>query len=280
MWTNGAVTSSDGATVGYRRLGAGEPVILVHGELQSSYGLKNLARVLEARFVYVPDRRGRRTLEWIDGAYALALEREPPDERYGLAREREDLAALLRETGARRVFGIGSGALIALDAALHLDAIDRLALYEPPLAIDGSDPGHWVPGYEAALSRGQFGRAMAEFVTDATDRRWRRLVLRARCESHLATDSRGILRAGVEALQYDAVLVRESPALIPRLGELRASVLLMGGRRTTPTHRQSLDALHRRLPAAHRVMLHEHGPPMSDSQWTEEIGGHLRAFFA
>jgi pimeloyl-ACP methyl ester carboxylesterase len=56
----GSVTSADGTTVGYRRVGDGPDVVLVHGGGQSSQNLMTLARTLSDRFtVYVPDRRGR-----------------------------------------------------------------------------------------------------------------------------------------------------------------------------------------------------------------------------
>jgi pimeloyl-ACP methyl ester carboxylesterase len=62
--------------------------------------------------------------------------------------EVDDLALLLETTGARNVFALSSGALIALQTALSSDGISRLALYEPPLAIDGMpSPGGWIPRY-------------------------------------------------------------------------------------------------------------------------------------
>src|ERR1039457_4295652 len=56
----GSVASADGTTIGYRRVGDGPGVVLVHGAGQSSQNLMTLARSLSDRFtVYVPDRSGR-----------------------------------------------------------------------------------------------------------------------------------------------------------------------------------------------------------------------------
>lgn len=67
---------------------------------------------------------------------------------YAPEREVEDLAALVAVAGGRAsVFGHSSGAVLALDAAEQGVAIDKLALYEPPLIVDASHPsleGEWA----------------------------------------------------------------------------------------------------------------------------------------
>ncbi len=109
------------AGIHYRIFGGGPKLVLLHGGLQSSANLTRLAALLATTFqVYVPDRRGR-------GASG------PAGGDHGLRTEIEDLAGLLDETGAANVFGLSSGAVVALSAALELATIRRLALYEPPL---------------------------------------------------------------------------------------------------------------------------------------------------
>ena len=49
----------------------------------------------------------------------------------------DDLQALLNKTGAQFVFGLSAGAIISLQSALLLPQIRKLAIYEPPLSIDG-----------------------------------------------------------------------------------------------------------------------------------------------
>ena len=112
-----AITAGDGTTVRYRTFGGGGPaVVLLHGGMQTSLNFLKLADLLADRFtVHVPDRRGR----GLSG---------PPGAGYGLESEIEDLGVLIRETGARNLFGLSSGAVIAIQAALRLSEIERLAL--------------------------------------------------------------------------------------------------------------------------------------------------------
>jgi pimeloyl-ACP methyl ester carboxylesterase len=57
-----------------------------------------------------------------------------------LEREVEDLEALIEAAGGSAfVFGMSSGAVLALDAAARGLAITKLALYEPPF----NNPGIW-----------------------------------------------------------------------------------------------------------------------------------------
>ncbi len=114
------VTSGDGTKIGYRRFGAGPALILLHGSVASGAHLTDLAGLLSDAFtVVVPDRRGR----GLSGPYRTGDE---------LQQELEDLAALLEATGAEKVWGLSSGACIALNAARTTPAIRRLALFEPP----------------------------------------------------------------------------------------------------------------------------------------------------
>src|SRR5262249_3305203 len=134
-YTKDAVTSADGTRIGYRRLGAGPGAILIHGGMEASQHFMSLAAALSDRFgVYVPDRRGR----GLSGPFG---------EPYSVARDCEDIAALVKETGARNIFGLSSGALIVLRAALVVPSLERVALYEPPLSIGGSAPVSWVTRY-------------------------------------------------------------------------------------------------------------------------------------
>ncbi len=43
----------------------------------------------------------------------------------------------MRESDAHNVFGLSSGAVIALNAASALPSITKLAVYEPPVTDDG-----------------------------------------------------------------------------------------------------------------------------------------------
>jgi pimeloyl-ACP methyl ester carboxylesterase len=126
----GKVRSKDGTQIAFDRSGQGPTVILVDGALSSRAAgmMPALAEQLAPHLTaFVYDRRGRG--ESTD---------TPP---YAVEREAEDIDALIQAAGGSAcVYGISSGAVLALQAAARLKAITRLALYEPPFVIDGSRP--------------------------------------------------------------------------------------------------------------------------------------------
>jgi len=147
-YTVGSVVSHDGTTIAYRKFGEGPGVILVHGGAQAAQNFTKLAEALSDVFtVYVPDRRGR-------GRSG------PPGDHYSLQSECDDLDALLTSTDTHNVFGLSSGAIISLQAALTLPAIQKVALYEPPLSINHSTPIDWVHRYDREIAAGRLGSAM------------------------------------------------------------------------------------------------------------------------
>jgi pimeloyl-ACP methyl ester carboxylesterase len=88
---------------------------------RASFGLVPLAEKLADQFmIFTYDRRGRG-------------ESSAPSQ-YTLEHEIEDLEALINEAdGSASLFGISSGASLALEAALALDGkVKKLALYEAP----------------------------------------------------------------------------------------------------------------------------------------------------
>src|SRR6185437_3176319 len=58
---------------------------------------------------------------------------------YTVQREIDDLSALVEAAGgSASLYGISSGAALALEAANRVPGIDKLALYEPPFIVDRS----------------------------------------------------------------------------------------------------------------------------------------------
>ena len=95
--------------------------------------------------VHLYNRRGR----------ADAAPRTQP---YTVDQDVDDLAAVLEHTGAGNVIGHSSGGFIALQAALRLP-IDRLALYDAAITIDGSFPSRWLDAAREAARAGDIARA-------------------------------------------------------------------------------------------------------------------------
>ena len=123
-------TSHDGTTIAYDRTGEGPPLVLVGGAFsyRSFSPLQKLADLLSDRFTVVNyDRRGR-------GGSGDT----PP---YSVEREIEDLGAVIEAVGgSAHVWGVSSGAALALEAAARLDGIESLMLYEAPFIVDDTRP--------------------------------------------------------------------------------------------------------------------------------------------
>jgi hypothetical protein len=153
------VTSPDGTTIAYDRTGAGEPLVLIGGAF--SYrrypGQVKLAELLSARItVYTNDSRGR------GGSGDTAP--------YAVEREIEDLAAVIGAAGgSAHVWGLSSGAVLALDAAAAGLPIRRLAVQEPPLAVDPADrrsPAGLRQHVTELIGAGQRAEAVRYYMTD------------------------------------------------------------------------------------------------------------------
>jgi pimeloyl-ACP methyl ester carboxylesterase len=124
------VFSKDGTAIAFNRVGDGSPVILVDGALcYRAFGSSRpLAKLLAQHFtVFTYDRRGR----------GESGDTAP----YAVEREVEDIEALVNEAGgAAFIWGISSGAVLALEATNRLTGIKKVALYEAPFIVDDSHP--------------------------------------------------------------------------------------------------------------------------------------------
>jgi pimeloyl-ACP methyl ester carboxylesterase len=278
-YTTGSVYSNDGTAVGYRRLGQGPGLIAIHGGLQAGQNFMRLAGALADAFtVYLPDRRGR----GLSG---------PPGDRYSLKAECEDIDALLMETGAHSVFGLSSGAIVALQAALTLPAIHKVALYEPPLSINHSTPMDWVTRFDREVAGGDLASAM---ITGMSGTRTAPPILRfvprhllaALVNHFIDVEARNIegddvpMKTLIPTLHWDAQLVIETQDTLDSFKAMPAEVLLLGGSRSAPYLKTALDGLLSVLPNARRVELPGLGHLAADNSGKpERVAQELRRFF-
>jgi pimeloyl-ACP methyl ester carboxylesterase len=281
-YTTGSVTSQDGTTIGYRQLGHGPGVVLVQGAMGSAQNFMQLAGALSDTFtIYVPDRRGR------------GLSGLPYSKDYGIQKDVEDLDALLAKTGAHYVFGLSSGALISLQAALTLPAIHKVAIFEPPLFINGA-PTAVLPRLEKEIAQGKVAAALITGMK-ATQMgppvfnvipRWLLEMLTNMAMAQEDKKGKGDylpMRALAPTLQYDFQVVVEMSGKLESFRAIRAEVLLLGGSKSPAFLKADLDALEKVLPQAKRVVFPglNHG-----ASWNTDRGGQpqpvaqeLRRFF-
>ena len=100
-YTAAQVTCEDGTTNGYRVYGSGPGLVLVHGATQTSHNSSRRAELMATTHTVF----GAREMSGLHGSH------------YYLAREREDVEALQKATGATDIFGLSSGAIVALETA-------------------------------------------------------------------------------------------------------------------------------------------------------------------
>ena len=248
----GSITSKDGTTIGYRQLGHGPGVVLLHGIMESAQSHIQLAEGLADTFtVYLPDRRGR----GLSG---------PQGSDYRLEKEVEDLDALLTKTGAHYVFGVSAGAIVCLQAALTLPAIHRAAIFEPPLIIDDSVSTAFVERFDKEMAQGKVvsalvtamkGSQMGPPVFNVMPRWLLELLTKmmTASEEKKAKADDVTMRMLASTLHSDFQLSVETKEALESFKAIRADVLLLGGSKSPAYFKVALDALEKVLPHAKRT---------------------------
>lgn len=151
--------SKDGTRLAYDVYGSGPPLVYITGAscFRSFWPIVQDAKVFSKSFaVYNYDRRGRG-----DSTDTLP---------YAVEREVEDIEAIIDAAGGRAsLFGHSSGAVLALEAALHLsDKIDGAVLYDPSYVNDEKEKAEYETlsqRVHALLQAGDNGRAMRTFLS-------------------------------------------------------------------------------------------------------------------
>jgi pimeloyl-ACP methyl ester carboxylesterase len=281
-YITGTVVSKDGTTIGYRQLGRGPGLIVLHGAMESAQSHMQLAEALaDTHTVYLPDRRGRGQ----SGPY-----------RSGdvVSQEVEDMDALLTRTGAHDVFGVSSGAIISLQAALTLPAIHRAAIFEPPLMVNGSAPTAWLTRFDQEMAQGKVAAAMITGMKGAEMGppmlnlipRWlleRMTTMMMASEDKKAGADDVTMRMLAPTLHYDFHLVIEMDSALENFRALRAEVLLLGGSKSPAYLTRAVDALEKVLPHVTRVEFpglgHEASGNTDRRGQPERVAQELRRFF-
>jgi pimeloyl-ACP methyl ester carboxylesterase len=244
--------SGDGTMIAYRRSGGGPPVILVGGAFSTAESEEPLAKLLTVRFsVITYDRRGR----------GSSGDTAP----YAVQREVEDLGALLAEAGgSASVYGISSGAALALEAAAAGLPITQLAVYEPPYRTDPADLAGataYTERLTALLARNLRDDAVELFLTVVG---MPPQAIAGMRQSPMWPELRGL----AHTLAYDDAVL--SPGLVPaeRLGSIRARVMVVDGGASPALLRNGARAVAQALPRGrHRTLAGQ----------THEVAPHVLA---
>ena len=272
------VTSADGTAIGYRQIGSGPGLILVHGGMMASQNFVKLAIELSDEFtVYVPDRRGR----GLSGPYG---------NHYSLAKECEDIQALINQTGAHYIFGLSSGAIVSLQVALTMPAIQKAAIYEPPFLVDGFTPTSWVLRFEKEIAKGELAAAMVTVMKGTADSLFLnflpRFILVPFMKFAIEAEEKEVkgddvpIKALIPTMHFDPQLVLETEGKLENFRALHAHVLLLGGSKSQKYLKAALDALNAILPNVGRVGFPGIGHLAADNGGQpKRVAQELRRFF-
>ncbi|AEV84510.1 hydrolase [Actinoplanes sp. SE50] len=211
------VTSRDGTTIAFDRYGDGPPVVLVGGAFQHRWIDQQTARLGEllaqaglSALHY--DRRGRG-----DSGDT------PP---YAVDRELEDIDALLEAAGgSAMLFGMSSGAALALRAAATGRPVERVAVYEPPFRA-GADP-ETTAAVIAAAREGRRADAVRGFMrlTGMPD---------AMIDQVQQSPGWAGLEAVAPTLAYDLTIMGNGDVPVEVLAAVKVPVLAMDGGASPP----------------------------------------------
>lgn len=233
--------SRDGTAIAYERRGEGPPLVIVSGALCSrAFGSQpKLTELLARRFtVYEWDRRGRN--ESGDTA------------PYAVAREVEDIAALIQEAGEpAHLLGFSSGGALALEAAAAGLPVRKLALYEPPWVgrrNGGPEPDH-RGRLEALVRAGRRGAAVRYFMADMVG------MPRVVAWGMRVFPMWPKLEAVAHTLPYDAAIMGTWDVPAARAAAVKAPTLVIGGGKSPRALRDAVDRTAAAIPGATRRIL-------------------------
>lgn len=239
------VTSKDGTTIAFDRVGAGPALVLVDGAMQYhafDQGMAQLADLLAPNFtVFRYDRRGRG-----DSGDTLP---------YAVAREIEDAAAVIEAAGgSAALFGISSGASLAMEAAVVLgEKVTGMAMYEAPYNDEPASRQRWreyVRQLDRALAEGRNGDAVGLFMMLVGASAEQVEQMRQHPMWHL-------WEAIAPTLAYDHTAILGEEAAVPteRAAQVRVPTLVMDGEASFPFMHETALALANAIPnARHRTL--------------------------
>jgi pimeloyl-ACP methyl ester carboxylesterase len=232
------ITSNDGAPIARYASGSGPALLLIHGSLSEHTRWQPILSLLSQKFtVYTMDRRGR------------CESGDRPD--YAIQCEFDDIAAVARSiAGPINLVAHSYGAVCALEAALQLEQLHKLVLYEPPIQIGiRFQPPGVIDHIQAALDAGDREQAVSLFATEVLRmkpgdlERFRTLPAWQRSISTVHTLPREMI--AVEAYQFE-------PA---RFNDFSVPTLLLLGEQSPPFFARVIEALSAVLPDSRVVVL-------------------------
>lgn len=266
------IISNDGTKIGYRQIGAGDGLIIVHGTGRISSNYIKLAQALADEFtIYIYDRRGR----GISGSLTTD---------HSITKEVEDLVTLTTATKAKYIFGHSFGGVISLQAAT-LCGIKKLAVYEPPISFNNSIPDNWLPEFEEAISKSKKVKAMTIFLKalpppDISNfPKWTLTLLVYGIKFMERNKSKESKMLNLlYTIPPDMKIVKQLEPIVDKYKDLTTPTLLLSGTKSQLFFQQSVKLLEQILPTS-QTKIFEGFDHYSPEEKVQEISATLKQFF-
>ncbi|SDC54168.1 alpha/beta fold hydrolase [Rhodococcus tukisamuensis] len=230
--TSHQVTSADGTVIAYERSGDGPPALIVGGAFNDRRTAGPLAAALASEFTTIAyDRRGR----------GSSGDTAP----YAPEREIEDLAAILDDIGRpTHVYGLSSGAVLALEAAAAGLPVARLAVFEPPYSDGPRTSDDYLTRLAELTAAGRRGDAVELFMTEAVG------VPAEAVPSIRQSPAWVPMKAIAHTLLYDALVVESGAMPRERLATISVPTLALASAGSPPWLREAAAAVAEVVPGA------------------------------
>jgi pimeloyl-ACP methyl ester carboxylesterase len=244
------IRSSDGTRLVVRRVGAGDPVVLVHGSGGGLHSWAGVAALLEEDFeVWMPARRGYGPSDVPPGPKSFEA-------------EIADVLAVIEAAGRPvHLVGASYGALLALHTAVRAAGpatavrtsgpVRSLAIFEPPLFATGEAIGPLLERYRSAFEREDAAGMFA--VLNEVTRVPAEIVAAFAAAGERKPDPVEERRSAVGWLHDLEALAGDRPDP-GRWAALTMPTLLMSGAQTWEPMPSTMDALARAIPGVRRVV--------------------------
>jgi pimeloyl-ACP methyl ester carboxylesterase len=236
------VRSADGTRLVVRRVGAGDPVVLLHGSGGGLHSWAEVAELLAGSYeLWMPARRG----------YGPS---DVPSGRKSFADEVVDLVAVMAAVGAPvHLVGASYGATLALHMAVaEPSRLRSLALFEPPLFAAGEAMEPLLDRYRAALGRDDRAE-MAAVLNEVTRVPSSIIAALAAAAGDRQPDPAEARRSAMGWL-HDLEAMAGDDTGAARWSSIGVPTLLLQGGDTWEPIPTTMDALAAALPAARRVV--------------------------
>ncbi|WP_394616425.1 alpha/beta fold hydrolase [Lentzea sp. JNUCC 0626] len=222
--------------------------MIIPGPMERASEFEKLANALgEHHTVHVLDRRGRG-------------DSGPVRPGHGLRTEVEDVKAVLAATGARRLLGVSTGALIALETALRTPDVTRVIAYEPPIGAH-QRKAKVIARFEREITEGRTEDAAVTLIKglEIGPRVIRRIprVLFTAMLRRSDDEEKQEMAEILPSLSQDLRLAREASENPGRFRALRQEVVLVGGAKSPDYLTEGLYLLADLLPHAEKVLVEE-----------------------